>query len=47
MTSTHSVFEVMFFFLVQLDCDIEMPAIVRGPLPMNIVGSQISEVPSG
>jgi hypothetical protein len=24
-----------------------MPAIVRGPLPMNIVGSQISEVPSG
>jgi hypothetical protein len=47
MTSTHSVFEVMFFFLVQLDCDIEMPAIARGPLPKNIVGSRISEVPSG
>jgi hypothetical protein len=47
MTSTHSVFEVMFFFLVQLDCDIERPTIARGPLPKNIAGSRISEVPSG
>jgi hypothetical protein len=47
MTTTHSVFDVIFFFLVQLDCEIEMPEIAHGPLPMNIVGSQISEVPSG
>jgi hypothetical protein len=47
MNSAHSVFEVIFFFLVQLDCEIEMPEIERGPLPMNIAGSQILEVPSG
>jgi hypothetical protein len=39
MTTAHSVFEFIFFFLVQLDCEIEMPEIMRGPLPMNIVGS--------
>jgi hypothetical protein len=47
MATAHFVFEVIFFFLVQLDCEIEMPEIARGPLPMNIAGSQISEVPSG
>jgi hypothetical protein len=47
MTSAHSVFEVIFFFLVQLDCEIEMPKIERGPLPMNIAGSHILEVPFG
>jgi hypothetical protein len=47
MATAHSVFEVIFFFLVQLDCEIEMPEIAHGPLPMNIAGSQIFEVPSG
>jgi hypothetical protein len=47
MTSAHSVFEVIFLFLVQLDCEIKMPEIGRGPLPMNIAGSQIPKVPSG
>jgi hypothetical protein len=47
MTSAHSVFEVIYFFLVQPDCEIELPEIERGPLPMNIVGSRIAEVPSG
>jgi hypothetical protein len=47
MTSIHSVFEVIFFFLVQLDCEIQMPEIAHGPLPMNIAGSLIFEVPSG
>jgi hypothetical protein len=47
MTSTYSVFEIILFFLVQLDCEIEMPELERGPLPMNIAGSKILEVPSG
>jgi hypothetical protein len=46
MTTAHSVFEVIFFFLVQLDCEIKTPEIAHGPLPMNAVGSQIFEVPS-
>jgi hypothetical protein len=47
MSSAHSVFEVIFFFLVQPDCEIELPEIEHGPLPMNIAGSQIAEFPSG
>jgi hypothetical protein len=47
MTSTYFVFEVILFFFVHLDCEIEMPELKRGPLPMNIAGSQIPEVPSG
>jgi hypothetical protein len=47
MTSAHSVLEVIFFFLVQLDCEVEMPEIEHGPLPLNIEGSRIPEVPPG
>jgi hypothetical protein len=47
MTSTCSVFEVIFFFLAQLECDIIMPKIGCGPLPMDVAASQIPEVPSG
>jgi hypothetical protein len=41
------MFEVIFFFLVQPNCEVGMPEIERGSLPMNIVGSRIPEVPSG
>jgi hypothetical protein len=41
MSSAHSVFEVIFFFLVQPDCEIELPEIEHGPLPMNIVGHKL------
>jgi hypothetical protein len=47
MTYAHSVFEVIFFFLVQPNCEVEVPEIERGSLPMNIVDSRIPEVPSG
>jgi hypothetical protein len=46
MTSACPIFEVIFFFLVHLECEIEMPEIGCSPLPMNVAVSQIHEVPS-
>jgi hypothetical protein len=46
MNSAHSVFEVVFFFLVQPDFEVKMPEIERGSLTINIAGSRIPEVPS-
>jgi hypothetical protein len=36
MTYVYSVFEVIFCFLVQLECEIEMPEVGSGPLPITI-----------
>jgi hypothetical protein len=47
MDSAHSVFEVVFFLLVQPDFEVKMPEIKCGSLPINIAGSRIPEVPSG
>jgi hypothetical protein len=40
------VFEFVFFFLAQLDFEVEMPKSKRGSLPTNTAGSRIPEVPS-
>jgi hypothetical protein len=39
MNSAHSVFEVVFLFLIQPDVEVKMPEIEHGSLPINITGS--------